>query len=284
MRPLLRYHKSNHPSKYDVQFLIQGRSASSEPLDNYRFWNPPHPVLPVLLTRLGYIALLVYWYIYISQNFVLFPQIFFELSRSKWAASGETNSLGKHWTLNIADHIVLAVFNQLFTFLLPHDFWALISVNCLLLMFLSYHIVHLWMQTQIARLARLNTDVWRWRDWVIDSTFLSLMQTIDSSGTRAFAKGMFVDRASGCCRLHSRCCNQSVANLLHLTTALTFESVHQVYDEVIQVPNILPILVPRPWKVRQSESARAQVQSPEESRGYPSHPAISSFWVCKDIL
>jgi len=141
------------------------------------------------LTRLGYIALLFYWYVYISNNYHFFSQILSELLRSKWASCGERDFAGRHWTLNIADHIVLAVFNQIFTFFLPNYFWTLIGFNIFLsLFFLGHYVVRLWMQTQIARLVRLNTNAWRWRDWVIDSTFLSLTQNIDSPATRAIAK------------------------------------------------------------------------------------------------
>lgn len=128
-----------------------------------------------LLSRLGYIGLLFYWYVNISKDLSIYLQILSELFRSRRAKGGETDGQGKHWTLNIADNFVLLAFSYISSYLFPTHYWICAAFATFLNLFiLGHHVVQLWMQTQIARLMRLNTNVWRWRDWLIDHTFLFL--------------------------------------------------------------------------------------------------------------
>lgn len=129
-----------------------------------------------LLSRLGYIGLLFYWYVYVSRDFFIYQQILSELFRSRRAEGGETDDFGKHWTLNIADTFVLLAFSVTSSYFFPNHYWKSAAFATFLNIFvLGHHVVQLWMQTQIARLARLNANVWRWRDWIIDHAILSLI-------------------------------------------------------------------------------------------------------------
>ena len=81
---------------------------------------------------------------------------------------------------------MLTALSQVATYLFPDHYWKVAAVITLFSWFvLDHHVVQLWMQTQIARLIRLNGSPWAWRSWVIDNTLLFVVQTIDCKRTRA---------------------------------------------------------------------------------------------------
>lgn len=134
-----------------------------------------------LLTRLGYIALLFYWFVFISKDHFVYTQILQELLRSKTAKGGESDPDGTHWTLNIANTLVLMAYSQATTYLFPDHYWKSAAVASLFnILVLGNHIVQIWMQTRIAKLIRLNKDIWRWRAWLIDSAALQIMHSLDT--------------------------------------------------------------------------------------------------------
>ena len=53
----------------------------------------------LVLTRLCCIVLLLYWYVYISNDHYLCNQILVELMRSKTVGFGAAGDFDKHWTL-----------------------------------------------------------------------------------------------------------------------------------------------------------------------------------------
>ena len=142
-----------------------------------------------LLKRLAYIGLLFYWTTYISKDNLFYTQILTELLRSKSAKGGETDDLGKHWTLNIAEIFLLAGYGQLSIYFFPGHKWKSFGFATLLNLFVFRHnVFELWTQTWIASLVRLNGNIWRWRDWVIDITVLSLLRKLDCQRTQTIYK------------------------------------------------------------------------------------------------
>ncbi|KAF2817429.1 uncharacterized protein BDZ99DRAFT_493248 [Mytilinidion resinicola] len=118
-------------------------------------------------------------------DFFLFGQISQELMRTKEATYGETDNLGRHWTLNVADLILSSTFNWAFKILFPSYHWTLVALNVVLNMFVfSHHVVQLWSHKQITRLSRWNRYAWRWRDFYIERACLWTIRYLDVPAAR----------------------------------------------------------------------------------------------------
>ncbi len=142
-----------------------------------------------LLRRLAYIALVFYWTQIVLKDSLLYSQLLTELLRSKTASGGETDDLGKHWTLNIADIFLNLTYGEIAAYLFPSHKWICIAFATFLNLFvLRNHVIQLWTQTWVATLVRFNTDTWRWRDWIVDTTSLWLIRKTDCQTTRTLSR------------------------------------------------------------------------------------------------
>jgi hypothetical protein len=141
-----------------------------------------------LLTRLCYIALLMYWYVYLDHKYSLFSEILVELMRWKNSPKGETNILGKHYTITIAEIIFVETIFRVLMVLLPDNYWALVILVGLQVLILQSNVAQLWLQKQVTRIARWNRKMWKLRGLVIENVFLFVMRRADSGAMRGVAQ------------------------------------------------------------------------------------------------
>jgi hypothetical protein len=76
-----------------------------------------------LLSRVSYMLLLFYWFVWVSGGGLgqisRYTEVLRELLRSIHANGGETDDLGSHWTISIAEFMVNSALNELLYYFFP---------------------------------------------------------------------------------------------------------------------------------------------------------------------
>ena len=132
----------------------------------------------------------MYWFAYVSGGGYLqsqqYSHILFELARSRAADQGETDSFGRHWTLNIASFLIYTAINDFGDAFLPKWFWSRLAFNMFLeFIVFGHHAYQLFLQRQINRLVRWNWNVFRWRDYGLELMWSKITRKFDNNYTRA---------------------------------------------------------------------------------------------------
>jgi hypothetical protein len=142
-----------------------------------------------LLSRVSYMLLLSYWFLWVSGGGLLqnsrYSLILFELFRSRQATGGETDEMGRHWTLNLAEIFISTAVHELLDYVIPDSVWRRIAIQVLLSLLVFGHIVvQLFLQKQIARIVRFNQAVYKWRDYGVECFWHALSRRLNSRATR----------------------------------------------------------------------------------------------------
>jgi hypothetical protein len=145
-----------------------------------------------LLTRVSYLLLLIYWFVWVSgggamqfSRHLQYSYIFSELLRSRHAKGGETDPLGRHWTINIAEFIINTALDELLNYFFPDWFWTRsVFVAVLNLVVFGHCVFQLFLQQQITRIVRLNRVTFRWRDHGIECFWYTVTHHLNNRATR----------------------------------------------------------------------------------------------------
>jgi Heterokaryon incompatibility protein (HET) len=142
-----------------------------------------------LLSRVSYVLLLFYWFVWLSGGglgqFSIYSEILRELLRWSDAKGGETDNLGRHWTISIAELIINTALNYLLYYFFPDWTWSMIVLFTLLsLTVFSHPIYQLFLQKQITRIVRLNRAIFKWRDYGIEYFWYAVTHHLNNQATR----------------------------------------------------------------------------------------------------
>jgi hypothetical protein len=145
-----------------------------------------------LLSRVSYMLLLFYWFVWVSGGglgqFSRYSEILRELLRSSHTKGGETDELGRHWTISIAEFIINSALNELLYYFFPDWTWSRIIFFALLSLTVSGHSVYqLCLQKQITRIVRFNRAIFKWRDYGIECFWYALTRHLNDQVTRILA-------------------------------------------------------------------------------------------------
>ncbi|KAI6710310.1 hypothetical protein JHW43_007162 [Diplocarpon mali] len=143
-----------------------------------------------LLARISYFLLLFYWFVWVSGGgglqFSRYIQIIMELFRSSSAQGGETDHLGRHWTINIAEVLITAATNELLDIMLPNWLWSRITFQLVLTLFVfGQPVFQMFLQRQITRISRINRAMYRWRDYGLERIWLSASSLLKNQLTKS---------------------------------------------------------------------------------------------------
>jgi Heterokaryon incompatibility protein (HET) len=142
-----------------------------------------------LLSRVSYMLLLFYLFVWVSGAGILqtsqYTQILLELFRSRQAKGGETNELGRHWKLGLAEISISTAVNELLNYVIPDWVWSRIATQVLLSLLVFGHVVvQLFLQKQITRVVRFNQVMYKWRDYGVECFWHALSRRLNSRATR----------------------------------------------------------------------------------------------------